>query len=137
MPHAPREVHHGLPVVELVEYHRKAAKELLRAARAGQADAVGRLRAALGRVPAAPRLADAQRAIAREHGHASWPAFRRHIERQAGEPKRSVARIGPGTPERYEQGAKKVLRELACRHEQAGRRLRAHVPRLADLTDAM
>jgi hypothetical protein len=137
MPQAPREVHHSLPVVERVEYHRKAAKDLLRAARAGQADAVGRLREALGRLPAAPRLADAQRAIAREHGHASWPAFRRDIERQAGEPERSVARIGPGTPERYEQGAEKLLRELACADEQAGRRLRAHVPRLADLTDAM
>ncbi len=137
MPQAPREVHYSLPVVQRVEYHRPAAKELLRAARAGQADAVGRLREALGRLPAAPRLADAQRAIAREHGHASWPAFRRDIERQAGEPERSVARIGPGTNERYEQGAEKLLRELACGDEQAGRRLRAHVPRLADLTDAM
>jgi len=136
MPQAPREVHHGLPVVERVEHHRKAAKELLRAARAGQADAVGRLGEALGRLPAEPRLADAQRAIAREHGYGSWAAFRRDIERRADEPERSVARIGPGTPERYEHGAETLLHKLACGDEQARRRLRAHVPRLDDLNDA-
>ena len=48
MPEAPREVHHSLPAVERVEHHRKAAKDLLRAARAGQANAVGRLREAIG-----------------------------------------------------------------------------------------
>ncbi|HEY1521155.1 MAG TPA: hypothetical protein VGF91_32315 [Solirubrobacteraceae bacterium] len=49
MPEAPREVHHTLPAVERVEYHRKVAKELLRDARAGEPDAVERLREALGR----------------------------------------------------------------------------------------
>src|ERR1700736_4447018 len=106
MHEAPREVHHSLPVVERVEHHRKAAKELLRAARAGQADAVGRLQDALGHLPGGLRFADAPRAIAREHGHSSWAAFRRDIERQAGEPERLVARIGPGTPTRYEEGAR-------------------------------
>ena len=119
-----------------MEHHRKAAKELLRAARAGQADAVGRLRESLGCLPGELRLADVQRAIAREHGHSSWGAFRRDIERQADEPERSVARIGPGTPERYEQGAATLLRELASGDEQARRRVRAHVPRLAELNDA-
>lgn len=136
MPEAPREVHHSLPVVERIEHHRKAAKELLRAARAGEGDAVSRLREALGRLPGELRLADVQRAIAREHGHASWAAFRRDIERQADEPERSVARIGPGTPERYEQGAATLLRKLACGDDQARRRVRAHVPRLAALDDA-
>jgi Ankyrin repeats (many copies) len=136
MPEGPREVHHSLPVVERVEHHRKAAKELLRAARAGQVDAVGRLREALGCLPGELRLADVQRAIAREHGLASWAAFRRDIERQADEPERSVARIGPGTPERYEQGAATLLRQLASGDEQARRRVRAHVPRLAELNDA-
>ena len=40
MPEKPREVHHSLPAVERVEYHRKAAKDVLRAARAGHPDAV-------------------------------------------------------------------------------------------------
>jgi len=136
MPEAPREVDHSLPVVERVEHHRKAAKELLRVARTGDDDALSRLREALGRLPAELRLADVQRAIEREHGHASWAAFRRDIERQAGEPERSVARIGPGTPERYEQRATTLLRKLAGGDEQARRRVRAHVPRLAALNDA-
>ncbi|HEX4009717.1 MAG TPA: ankyrin repeat domain-containing protein [Solirubrobacteraceae bacterium] len=136
MPEAPREVHHSLPAVERVEHHRKAAKELLRAARGGQADAVGRLRNALGAMPGQLRLADVQRAIAREHGHASWAAFRRDIERQVDEPERSVARIGPGSPERYEQAAATLLSALARGDDQARRRVRAHVPRLATLEDA-
>src|SRR5581483_9559183 len=98
MPGAPREVDHTLPAAERVEYQRKAAKELLRAAREGQPDAVVRLREALGDLPGQPRLADAQRAIAREHGHPSWAAFRRDLEEQVGAPARSVARLGPVDP---------------------------------------
>jgi hypothetical protein len=39
-----RELHHTLPASELVEYHRKAAKELLRAVRASDAQDAGRAR---------------------------------------------------------------------------------------------
>src|SRR4051812_4376099 len=131
-----RERHHTLPAVERVEYHRKAAKDLLRAVGAGEPAAVARLRDALGRVPTEPRLADAQRAIAREHGHGSWAAFRRDVESGADEPARAVARIGPGTPERYARGAEALLRGLAAGDEPARRRLRAHVARLAELDDA-
>lgn len=60
MPEAPRDVDHSLPAVERVEYHLKAAKELLRAARAGDPVALARLHDAIGE----PRLADAQRTIA-------------------------------------------------------------------------
>jgi hypothetical protein len=136
MPGAPREVDHTLPAVERVEHHRKAAKELLRAARAGQVDAVSRLREALGGLPDGLRLADAQRAIAREHGHRSWAAFRRDLEEQAGEPARSVARLGPVDPGRFEQGAARLLRTLASGDQRALCRSRAHVPRLAGLGDA-
>jgi hypothetical protein len=131
-----RERHHTLPDVEVVEYHRRAAKNLLRAARAGDAAALDRLRDALGDVPAEPRLADAQRAIAREHGHGSWAAFRRDLAAAAEEPARPVGRIGPGTPERYEAAAAELLRGLAAGEAPARRRLRAHVPRLARLGDA-
>lgn len=134
---APREVHHSLPAVERVEHHRKAAKELLRAARAGRADAVARLQDALGQLPGELRLADAQRAIAREHGHSSWAAFRRDIERQAGEPERTVARIGPRTPARYEEAARSLLRGLVSGDERARRRVRAHVRRLVAVNDAV
>lgn len=136
MPEAPREVDHTLVPVERVEHHRKAAKELLRAARAGRPDAVGRLQEALGELPGELRLADAQRAIAREHGSASWAAFRRAIERQADEPAHSVARLGPVAPARFEQDAMRLLGRLASGEESVRRRIRAYVPRLAGLSDA-
>lgn len=136
MPEAPRELDHSLPAVERVEHHRKAAKDLLRAARAGQSDALARLRDALGDVPDEPRLADAQRAIAREHGHRSWAAFRRDLERQTGALVRSVARLGPADAARFEHGAALLLRKLDDEDQRALDRLRAHVPRLAELADA-
>jgi Ankyrin repeats (3 copies) len=135
MPEAPREVDHTLPGVERVDHHRKSAKELLRAARAGEPDAVARLHEALGDAPERLRLADAQRAIAREHGHASWAAFRKDIERQPDEPVRSVARLGPVPAARFEWSANRLLRTLAEGDEQALRRIRAHVPRLAPFGD--
>jgi ankyrin repeat protein len=57
-----------------LEQLRKQAKELARAARAGDEAALARIQAhapARERVP----LADAQLALAREHGHRSWRAF--------------------------------------------------------------
>jgi ankyrin repeat protein len=54
---------------------RRRAKELLRGARAGDPDALARLRS-----DRAPRLADAQRAVARELGFASWPALVAHVD---------------------------------------------------------
>jgi ankyrin repeat protein len=61
----------GFPID--LEQARKRAKELLRAARAGDA-------AAVERIGAAPRLADAQRAIARELGHPSWADLKHAVE---------------------------------------------------------
>lgn len=57
-----------------LEQLRKQAKELARAARTGDADALARIQA---HAPARERvaLADAQLALAREHGHRSWPVF--------------------------------------------------------------
>jgi hypothetical protein len=49
---------------------RRQAKELLRAARSGDARALARLRS-----DRTPRLADAQAAVARELGFRSWPAL--------------------------------------------------------------
>jgi len=51
---------------------RTRAKELLRAARAGDPVAVGRLQAQLAGRPIRLQLAEAQWVIAREHGFASW-----------------------------------------------------------------
>jgi ankyrin repeat protein len=52
-----------------VEQLRKQAKELVRVARAGEADAVARF----GDLPV--QLASAQLILAREHGYPSWPAL--------------------------------------------------------------
>jgi ankyrin repeat protein len=57
-----------------LEQLRKQAKELVRAARGGDARAVARL----GDLPV--RLASAQLVLAREHGYASWPALVHALE---------------------------------------------------------
>jgi ankyrin repeat protein len=57
-----------------LEQLRKQAKELVRAARGGDAEALARL----GDEPL--RLASAQLVLAREHGHASWPALVHAVE---------------------------------------------------------
>ena len=55
---------------------RRKARELLRAAIAGEPEALARLHTVSGR----PTLAAAQLAIAREHGLRSWPALRSEVE---------------------------------------------------------
>ena len=55
---------------------RRKARELLRAAIAGEPEALARLHAVSGRLT----LAAAQLAIAREHGLRSWPALRSEVE---------------------------------------------------------
>src|SRR4051812_43829594 len=72
-----------------LEQYRKQAKELLRAAKAGEQPALARmhknhphLREAVTRERQAHKfaLADAQLVIAREHGHPSWPVFAKQVE---------------------------------------------------------
>jgi len=75
-----------LPTRPSLEQLRKQAKELLRLYRAGDPTAVARLRAV--RPPSSSRpgvsrdvsLADAQFALAREHGFESWPKLVRHVD---------------------------------------------------------
>jgi ankyrin repeat protein len=57
-----------------LEQLRKQAKELVRAARSGDADALSRL----GDLPV--QLASAQLVLARDHGYASWPALVHTLE---------------------------------------------------------
>jgi ankyrin repeat protein len=62
--------------VSNLEQQRKLAKDLIRAARQGDAQALARLRAArpdAGDQPRSLKLADAQFAVAREAGFESWP----------------------------------------------------------------
>lgn len=55
---------------------RRQAKELLRAARDGQADAIAHIRTVSGELT----LSTAQLALAREHGFASWPALKTAVD---------------------------------------------------------
>jgi hypothetical protein len=59
-----------------LEQLRKRAKELARAARAGEPAAVARL----GDLP--PRLASAQLVLAREQGYSSWPTLVHEVAEQ-------------------------------------------------------
>jgi ankyrin repeat protein len=78
-----------LPVRSHLEQYKKQAKELVKAWKAGDADAVRRIgknhpRFHKLRDPelqrAKARLADAQWVIAREHGFDSWAKFAKHVE---------------------------------------------------------
>jgi hypothetical protein len=64
-----------LPARPDLDQLRHQAKDLLRAAQAGDPAAVARIRAVSGRMT----LADAQLAVAREYGFASWPQLKAEV----------------------------------------------------------
>lgn len=68
-----------LPPHPSPEQYRTQAKDLLKAWKSGDSDAVSRVRKFHVRRDAAPALAGAQLVLAREHGFQSWPKFARHI----------------------------------------------------------
>jgi ankyrin repeat protein len=85
----------SLPPAPSLEQLRKQAKDLARAHRAGDAEAVARV-AAQRPDPEDPlKLSDAQLVIAREHGFPSWPRLRAYVER--------VAAHGPGLQHAYHE----------------------------------
>jgi ankyrin repeat protein len=90
---------------------RRRAKELLRAARAGDPDALARMRD-----DRAPRLADAQRAVAADLGFRSWPAL--------------VAQAEASRGDREQRRTRLVAAALGGRDDVA-ERLLAHDPELA------
>src|ERR1700750_2950340 len=63
-----------------IDQARRRARELLRAARAQDPEALAPSRHDRG-----PRLADAQRAVARDLGFPSWPALVHHVEGARGD----------------------------------------------------
>ena len=73
---------------------RRKARELLRAAAAGEPEALARLSAVSER----PTLAAAQLAMAREHGFRSWPALRSAVENRRQSTDWQL-RAGAGRPE--------------------------------------
>ena len=71
---------HSETVRHNLEYYRKQAKNLLKAAKAGDASALKRLEGHLPKPAATPALHDAQLVIAREQGFPSWTRFKAFIE---------------------------------------------------------
>jgi ankyrin repeat protein len=74
----------SLPERPSLEQLRKAAKELLRKARGGDATALARVTADRGEPGAPIILATAQLAIAQQYGFSSWPKLVRHVTSIAG-----------------------------------------------------
>src|SRR3954447_21918524 len=68
-----------LPAHPDVRQYRKQAKELLKAARTGDPEALRRMQEHQ-RPAAGLMLSESQFVIAREHGFESWPKFVKHIE---------------------------------------------------------
>ena len=102
-----------LPACPSLDHLRREARDLLRAAQAGDPGAVGRIRA----VSAARTLASAQLALAREYGFASWARLKAEVEARTTDLARQAevfceASIGDGTG--------RAARMLAARPELAG-----------------
>ncbi len=74
-------MHRSLPSRPNAEHLRKQAKELLRALRIDDGDALHRARETLLHLPERPMLRDAQSVIAREYGFPSWKRLISHVER--------------------------------------------------------
>ena len=101
-------MHHELPARLDLEWYRKQAKELVRAWRERDRDAVERVEEALGeRAHERFGLSDAQWVIASEHGHRSWAEFRRWVETR--EPEPPVGRIGRRPVAWYEERARTLM----------------------------
>jgi len=80
MPYRDAARHIQTPFRLTLDQQKKRARELLKAAQAGDADALARFAAHHPRRPAAPILADAQLVIARELGLPSWPRLKAHVQ---------------------------------------------------------
>ena len=79
----------NLPALPSLEHLRRQSKDLVTAFRKGDADAIRRVHAHLPRAAALDagtitdqglKLSEAQLIIARDHGFASWPRLKRHVE---------------------------------------------------------
>ncbi|MEO8564505.1 MAG: hypothetical protein ABI601_20695, partial [bacterium] len=123
-----------LPPRPSLEFERKEAKGLLRRLRAGDPEAVARVRqwhpafspSQLGDA----KLADAQLVIAREYGFASWPRLVRWFG--------DVERLRPGnravnSREDYEGSVRWLMAEHRAQRTGAGRTVAAYLPRLQGL----
>jgi ankyrin repeat protein len=109
-----------LPAAPSLEQLRKQAKELVRARRGG----------------AEPlRLSEAQLALAREYGFASWPRLKAYVERVSANGPR-LAHAFVDEIDYYQDRAEGLRSVVASGLESAIAIVRAHHPALADASDA-
>ena len=85
----------SLPASPSLEHLRKAAKDLMRAHRAGDDAARARVAAQHPRPGEPLKLSGAQLVVAREHGFPSWPRLRAYVDR--------VTAHGPGLQHAYHE----------------------------------
>ncbi len=115
-----------LPVRPHLEHLRKQARRLLRALREGDGPARARFQqAVMYPPPPAPRLSDAQYAIAREYGFPSWPRLKHHVEH--GNPEVPVAEL----VDAVRRGDVAAARALLAGHPALQQRLDDPLPGLA------
>ena len=100
-----------LPARPDLDQQKKLAKELLRAYRAGDREAVARVRAALPDEPS-PSLTSAQFVLAREYGFASWRELRERIAQLAEERRPPLDRFKHAV----QRGDARAVRALLERH---------------------
>src|SRR5215212_11204568 len=101
----------ALPPNPSLEQLRHQAKDLLRASRDLDLQALLRIEQYLPNRSGVARLADAQLVIAREYGFASWPKLKRQIEALVAQPA-FVLEQAPAVPRR-ESPYKLRIRQLA------------------------
>ena len=101
-----------LPARPDLEQQKKLAKELLRAFRAGDAEAAARMRAELPD-KAELSLTDAQYVLAREYGFASWRELRDRIEQQAAAQLPPIERFKRAVQEGDARSLRSVLEQHA------------------------
>jgi hypothetical protein len=111
-----------LPARPNLDHYKKRAKELVKAAKAGDARAFALIREHHPRLQQASddelrratfALADAQLIVARWHGFESWPKFARHIETITGE---SSSRIWTRAEKAVVDGDVATLDDMLARH---------------------
>jgi ankyrin repeat protein len=104
----------SLPDRPDLQQYKKQAKELLTSVRAGDSEALRRMREHHAREVDRVVLADAQLVLAREHGFDSWPKFVRGIESRLGE--RSPSAIWKAAERAIENGDATALETLLRDH---------------------
>jgi ankyrin repeat protein len=111
-----------LPARPDLDQQKTLAKELLRAFRAGDGDAIARMRAALPDKNELT-LTDAQYVLAREYGFASWRELKDHIERLTAERRPPIERFKHAV----HQGDAAAVRALVREHAEVRASLNAPI----------